>query len=205
MSDYVVHFTRSSCSASAYDVMLSILGSGMLRASGPYGIAATLAPNPDSQKVVCFSEAPLDVLDRIIRNRGPYGIAFSKDFIISRGGGSVWYVEPDSEAAAAVLEVILPSESSASPQNPAWSITPFIEFVGAGPNGPFRWEREWRHVGHLCFNQVEPSFLFIPEELHDAARAFFEDARAENLGPCYECKFLDARWERKRVLAELRA
>ena len=86
MSDYVVHFTKPSARSSAYDVMLSILASGQLRASGPYGIAAGIAPDPDGQKVVCFSEAPLDALNRIVRARGLYGIAFSKRFLIARGG-----------------------------------------------------------------------------------------------------------------------
>jgi hypothetical protein len=37
-------------------------------------------------------------------------------------------------------------------------------------------------------------FLIIPEQLHVKAKDFFENARVENIGPSYNCPFIDAHW-----------
>jgi hypothetical protein len=39
----------------------------------------------------------------------------------------------------------------------------------------------------------------IPEHLHKAAKAFFKNAHDENLGPAYDCPFIDAHWKRKKI------
>ena len=118
-------------------------------------------------------------------------------------GGAVWYVEPGSPMAAA-LEELLPGPGAAT-TDPAWQLTPFIELPGPPPDGPFRWEREWRHLGDLKFGPADPSFLFIPEHLHGAASEFFIDAGIQNTGPAYMCTFLDPRWSRDLIEAQLAA
>ncbi|MGA1871713.1 MAG: hypothetical protein ACMUJM_24560 [bacterium] len=67
-----------------------------------------------------------------------------------------------------------------------WNLTPLIDAPGEYGRTEYRfdWEREWRHVGRLSFRPEEVEFLLIPEVLHSAAYAFFEDARyARILGP----------------------
>jgi hypothetical protein len=63
----------------------------------------------------------------------------------------------------------------------------------------FEWEREWRKVGNYTFTTEEVEFLIIPENLHEVARGFFKNAKAENLGPCYDCPFIDPYWPLKKI------
>lgn len=43
------------------------------------------------------------------------------------------------------------------------------------------------------------AFVFLPEELHDSARAFFAEHRANNSGLAYLGRYLDPRWDRERI------
>ena len=65
------------------------------------------------------------------------------------------------------------------------------------------WEREWRHIGDLQFSETDLAFLIIPEDLHDAARCFFDSATIENVGPNYECPFIDPYWGEDQIEAAL--
>src|SRR3954447_24680060 len=91
MSNFVVHFTRQGPQPKTpYDNIMSMLSSGRIEARNPFGMAhnaVPAAPNPDSQKTVCFSEIPLHQLSRLTARRGPYGVGFTKKFMVARGGG----------------------------------------------------------------------------------------------------------------------
>lgn len=47
--------------------------------------------------------------------------------------------------------------------------------------------------------------LFIPEELHAAARSFFVGHLAANTGPAYLCPYIDPRWDMARIQAAVAA
>jgi hypothetical protein len=80
-------------------------------------------------------------------------------------------------------------------------VTPFIDAPGVYFHGSyfFEWEREWRKVGDFKFSTDDVAFLIIPEHQHQAAAAFFANARVENSGPAYDCPFIDAHWKRKKI------
>ncbi len=202
MSDYVVHFTKSTQNHTAYDNMMSILYDRVLHAGNPFGIGRHTAPNIDTQRAVCFSEIPLHLLGRIADRRGEYGIGFTKQFILGRGGGPIWYVEHEGLAEGAIQTIIHRAVVEPNPEaNPIWTLTPFIDSAGDYPNGAYRfeWEREWRHVGNLNFAVEDVAFLIIPENLHGVARKFFQVALDANSGPAYFCPYIHARWNRDRV------
>jgi hypothetical protein len=67
----------------------------------------------------------------------------------------------------------------------------------------YEWEREWRHVGDLDFSETDPAFLIIPEDLHETARDFFHSAKIDDVGPSYECPFIDPYWGEDRITAAL--
>ncbi len=206
MSDFVVHFTKPGAPYhDAYQNMLSILGSRTLvpGAEG-FGIARKEPAILETQRSVCFSEIPLDQLGRLVQRRSRYGIAFSKSFIRSRGGGPVWYVQYGSSAHGAVKDLIQQALVKPQPrQEPIWAMTPFIDIKGETPEAPynymFDWEREWRVPGLLRFSEYDVAVLFLPEELHTVARSFFEWAVREKQGPGYFCPILDPEWPAQRI------
>jgi hypothetical protein len=201
MSEYVVHFTKDG-DRSAYEVMLSILWSRQLRAAGAFGAARDLGGPAFTQRAVCFSEIPLDRLHRLVERRSRVGIGFNQATLLAAGGGRVWYVDKDSGPAEAVQA--LRAEKVGPPMatdSPFWRMTPFIDFPGdyGGTQYRFEWEREWRVPGDLKFEVADVTFLFIPECLHDNARAFFENVKRDGSGPIYECPFLDPLWTDDRI------
>jgi hypothetical protein len=100
----------------------------------------------------------------------------------------------------AALSVPKPSE------HPIWKLTPFVDSPGSYGAGSyfFEWEREWRHVDDLAFSPKNVAFLIMPEDYHNAARGFFEEAHYEDTGPAYFCPYVDINWSRERCLNELK-
>jgi hypothetical protein len=198
MSEYVVHFAKDVPGGkSAYNSMISILYSGKLEARTRYGAIRWSDALGDSQESVCFSEIPLDRLDRLVQRRSSYGIGFQQDHLIESGGGRVWYLNDESGPAASIRQLI---DQKVGPpmdvDSPLWDLTPFIDFPGSyGPfEYRFEWEREWRVPGGLTFSPDQVAFLFMPSELHAQARRFFDEAEELNSGPNYSCPFLDPLW-----------
>jgi hypothetical protein len=205
MSEYAVHFTKPSPPSTEYDVMLKILWEGTVLPTGPLGAARKLTALGDSQKSACFSEIPLDLLGRLIARRSLYGIGFRQDFLTERGGARVWYLDKDGPAAESFKELVRSGMTGGvDPIAPIWKTTPFVDYPGeyGGTQYRFEWEREWRVPGGLQFGRDDVAFLFIPEELHSAARSFFEDHLRENTGPAYLCPYVDPTWDMPRIQAE---
>jgi hypothetical protein len=147
--------------------------------------------------VICFSEIPLDMLDRLIDRRSLYGVGFSKAFIVSNGGGPLWYLDNEGEQAPIIRAQIAERVAAGvNPDDPFWRLMPFINSPGNYHGRPYRfeWEREWRVIGEMSFHQDDIAFLFLPEEDHERARQFFADVEVENRGPAYFCPYIDARW-----------
>jgi abortive phage resistance protein AbiGi (putative antitoxin) len=211
MSEHVVHMAKGRDSKEAYDNIIGILGSQKIEARKPFGIARYLALDSSSQRAACFSEIPLERLDRLAARRIPgypdgwHGIGFSKAIVIERGGGPVFYVYAGTPHAVAVRELIERAKTSQISNDPIWRLTPMIETPGVYNDREyyFEWEREWRHVGDFAFDTIDVAFLIMPETLHAVAREFFADAYAQNTGPAYFCPFLDITWPRDRILCAL--
>jgi hypothetical protein len=211
MSEYVVHFTKDIPGVTtAYDAQLAILGSREIRAVTCFGTARNYPALADTQRCACFSEVPLDRLDRIVARRSRYGVGFSQDFLVRAGGARVWYLDNYGNPAAGFNQVV---NQYLTPQvdisSPIWGITPFVDFPGfyGSTEYRFEWEREWRVPGGLRFSTTDVAFLFIPEEYHPQARIFFDEAEVKNYGPSYRCPILDPLWsddDVQRALANVR-
>jgi hypothetical protein len=207
MSKYVVHFTKSSGDADGYQSMLSILHSQQIEARNSFGLARRSFGADAPQECACFSEIPFGQVGRLAeRRQSAYGIAFHQDFVVAAGGGRVWYVDLESPLDALVSAVFAPILGQSRDLNsPLWSLAPFIERPGQYANASYRfvWEREWRVPGGLVFEPADVALLFIPEEFHDDARSFFQDAERTNSGPSYHCPYLDPGWDDDRILEAL--
>ena len=199
MSDYVVHFTKDYDDQDAYHNMLNILGKRVISARNRFGFSRKKAPEPLSQKVVCFSEIPLHLLGRLADKRSEYGIVFRKNLVTKRNGNPILYAYKDQPLVRAIKKLVTMAGNDT--KNPIWKVTPFIDAPGTYANGSyyFEWEREWRKVGDFTFKTDEVAFLIIPEHLHIKAKDFFENARIENIGPSYDCPFIDAHWTWEKI------
>jgi len=175
MSEYVVHFCRTR------EALIAILTSAAIDGRTPFGWAREFEQERDSarqrgeklhfyptQKSVCLSEVPLDLLDRLIARRGPWGLGFTKQSVVSDGGAPVWYVEKDTTLASA-LEGLQYSLTTPRQREDWHRLTPFIDKVGEFPDGTvyrFEWEREWRVPRRLDLDVGCPAFLFAPTSEH---------------------------------------
>jgi len=202
MSSYLVHFTKDIRNKTAYHNMMGIWGDQELKAMNPYGVGRNTAPSSSSQKVVCFSEVPLHLIQRISERRSRYGIGFTKEFITNKGGAPVWYLEENSRQANCLGRILRDVNNNRQDElSDIWELTPFIDIAGDHSSGSYRfeWEREWRILGNLRFEESEVSFLIIPEEDHWKARDFFEHAIEENIGPGYLCPYIDSAWSQNQI------
>jgi hypothetical protein len=205
MSNYVVHFTRGGGGRNDYETMMSIYASRILKAGRRFGIGKEKAPVGICQEAVCFSEIPPGQWQRLAEQRETkYGLAFTKQFIRSRGGGPIWYVWKGTLHWRTLQDMMTSAAGDAGAS--IWKLTPMIDAPGdyGETEYYFDWEREWRHIGSMAFSTDDVAFLLIPEELHSSARSFFETARYENLGPAYLCPYVDPSWSKVRIINELK-
>jgi hypothetical protein len=174
MSEYVVHFTKPNGGFGAWDVLARILECGVIEARNSFGAARQLGALHPTQQCTCYSEIPLDRLDRLVERRSPYGIGFNQEVLLRRGGARVWYLDRDTpvqQIAYGMTSVM----GGIDPADPIWRLTPFIDYPGdyGGTDYRFEWEREWRLPGDLDFEVDEVSFLLAPAAGHDELRARF--------------------------------
>lgn len=163
MSNYLVHFTRGGGLSDDYRTMLSIYGQQRLSPGTDVGIGRRVAPDSCSQRAVCFSEIPPGQWGRLIERRlTKYGIAFTKQFVINKGGGPIWYVYSGTSQRESLNQIM--QESYSNPAAPIWKLTPLIDAPGEYSGRPyyFEWEREWRYVGEFSFEIEDVAFLLIP-------------------------------------------
>lgn len=204
MSNFVVHFTKATEYGDDYCSIMGIYSQQLIFAENRFGIGKDKAPHESEQRAVCFSEIPPGHWDRLVKRRHTkFGLAFTKEFIQSRGGSPVWYAWKGSPVHQTLEHMM--SLADGNPSAPIWKLTPFIDAPGSYGNSDYRfdWEREWRHLGSLSFDPEDVAFLLIPEELHSAAYDFFDGAKTEKLGPTYICPYVDPLWSRERILKTL--
>jgi hypothetical protein len=220
LSTFVVHLTRSDENGrTAQDAFVDIVRSGRLEARTAMGWAkAEDDPNDpaqQSQRVVCFSETPLEHINLMvgpIEGRRiamePYGIALPKLKARKLGINPIWYVDQTGggDSHNWVLSRTLDYLRDQAVRNAqeggdfhAYTLAklfPFIEQMGAWRGRPpkeFWWEREWRHVGHVPLPETGLLWLCPEEEI-----ARVNERAGRELTP-----WLDPRWGLEEIVAHL--
>ena len=211
MSEYIVHFCRTR------EALMAILTSGAIEDAHHLGWAREFEQERDAakqrgerlidyptQKSVCLSEVPLDLLDRLVARRGPWGLGFTKKSVVADGGAPVWYVEKDT-ALASALEGLQQSLTTPNQHRDWHRISPFIDKVGEFPDGTiyrFEWEREWRVPRRLDLDPGLPAFLFAPTAEHAQLVADLTtrgvDGKPPRIAP-----LLDPMWDEAALQATL--
>src|ERR1700754_4907054 len=176
LSTFLVHLTRANSEASALENLLSIADENTIRAGRALGPAAHLEPHlagsSTTQKVVCFTEPPLEhtwmMMERIDGRAvqlEPYGIAITKTTARRAHFNPVWYSDISARGGrdwpmVAVNKLVSEAVERATDaqgvviaerlrEEPILKIAPYIEQMGPTTNGQqkeFWWEREWRRI-----------------------------------------------------------
>jgi Putative abortive phage resistance protein AbiGi, antitoxin len=217
LSTFVVHLTRRrDANYSAADALGDIARTRRLEARSPMGWAKQQDDPNDatrqSQRVVCFSETPLEHVNLMcgdIEGRAiamePYGVALTKYKARKLGINPVWYVDttPGRDwTIANTLDYLrdAAAEHARADREDFHTYTfaklfPFMEQMGTWPQGrkEFWWEREWRHVGHLSLPPVGVIWLCPAADI---------DAVTARAG--YELKpWIDPTWGLEEIIAHL--
>jgi hypothetical protein len=213
LGTFLVHLTREYPDGRpAKENLKSILNDRVIEARNPYGSAisrlgqlkAESSANLDTQKVVCFTETPLEhvrLLTEEIQGRrfkfGPYGIAITKRAARIWDVNPVWYLDitPGHNWLTKPLQSIIDAEIHAGTfsKSDISKLTPFIEQMGTGPDyfKEYWWEREWRHVGDFHLNI---RFIVIcPEEDYDEV--------TDSLLP--QMPVIDPDWSLEKIIGKL--
>lgn len=228
LSTFVVHLCRDREAAdgtttSAANALRAIIAERTVEALTAMGWGYDQDDEEDearqTQRVVCFSETPLehvysllaDIEGRQIELR-PYGLALTKPVARRRGIGPVWYVDmtPSGHDWLAVplrelKRVAIESENFHA--HPMARLLPFFEWMGGPfPGNPikkeFWWEREWRHAGQFGLSEVWEKIIWLcPADEHDAFRALVNEATPQERTPSRA--FIDPRWGVEEIIAHL--
>lgn len=217
LSTFLVHLTRDNNDKSAKDNLGSIIRSWTIEARSPLGSAVKRLTkkgmNTDSQKCVCFTEAPLEYIRLMLEKIddrdyqfAPYGIAITKKLARIKDVNPVWYIDitPGRDWLMTPINKLINQTNGDFDDSPISQITPFIEQMGTGPNRStgtryrkeFWWEREWRHV---CNFALPDHIIIICPDENDSHRKF-EDMAAK-LGHSAKC--IDPSWGLEKIIARL--
>ncbi|PTY03326.1 hypothetical protein DB346_05450 [Verrucomicrobia bacterium LW23] len=218
LSTFLVHLTRANGEMSAQDNLTKIIESRFIEARNVYGhLKSRAASNPEAvtnQKVVCFTETPLEyahLLSENIENRTfhfePYGIVITKKIARRRGVNPVWYLDMtighdwltknfDTLAAKFITN---PTEFRALEK-----VFPYIEHMGdttscGGTRKEFWWEREWRHIGN--FELPGKIICLCPEADIPHFSKLLKSQCMEKSPLDGFC--IDPKWSMERVIAKL--
>ncbi|MEJ7791976.1 MAG: abortive infection system antitoxin AbiGi family protein [Gaiellaceae bacterium] len=171
------------------------------------------APAQQSQRVVCFSETPLEHINLMLGPMEPsrsivmepYGVALTKLKARKLGINPVWYVDQTPGRDWVLRNALNDLRDSThrvslEQQQPfhayaAARVFPFVEQMGTWPsNGTrkeFWWEREWRHVGPLTLPAANVIWLCKADE-HPQLEAL----AGRQLRP-----WIDPRWGLEAIIA----
>lgn len=183
-SDFLVHLVGKN---DPYNSFMSLLYSGCIEAKNSFGFKKS----EHKIKSACFSEIPPPYLQKLVKQRYNYGVAFKKEWLLKNNGQRVWYIEKNSTAHTSLENM---ASTLVGPARDAFlELAPFIDIPGEYENSTYRfeWEREWRVAGNLSFLPSDVEFLILPKEVHEAARDFFQDAQNNHVGPNYNCPYYD--------------
>jgi hypothetical protein len=228
LSTFVVHLTRDGedrdgFPENARERLESIVNTATLLAGRPFGLARELDddrdPEQQSQRVVCFTETPLEhIYSHVVEISGrelkfePYGIALTKMTARRLGINPVWYVDQTVGRDWDIANSLNALKDEAVEKgdfhhSPISHILPFIESMGdwrgfgeGKTRKEFWWEREWRCQGSVLLPAYLHGCLVLcpADEIED-----FENILAEGAPEGYEGRCIDPRWGLEQIVARL--
>lgn len=215
LSTFIVHFTKADSVAgrTGFEQLQSIISAGAIEARTAYGAAAKHPQHAESQKVVCFTETPLEhtwtMLDDLAERRAskfePFGLAFTKTYARRNGCNPVWYTDAtrgNDWPINAINAAIQAERRPPSDKESMFRVAPFVEQMGtwASTRKEFWWEREWRHIGRFSFAPSNVVAVLAAEDHQGELReALSASPRWRNR----DVPLLDPKWGLERMIATL--
>jgi Putative abortive phage resistance protein AbiGi, antitoxin len=219
LSTFVVHLTRTRGGVTGLHALASIARLGVIEAPTAMGWAKdqddAQDPRRQTQRVVCFSETPLEHIHLMLGPMEPsrdvimepYGLALTKLAARKLGINPIWYVDttPGREwVLANTLDSIrdwhVANAAATGTSFHDWDMArvfPFIEQMGRWPTTgrqkEFWWEREWRHAGHFTLPTSGLIWLCPEHEVPHLTQLAGRELRP----------WIDPQWGLERIIARL--
>jgi hypothetical protein len=183
LSTFMVHLTRDAGNGrSAKENLIDIICGRNIEARNSKGLFYSTDEVRHHVKSVCFSEMPLSGIKHMIGKLSgrdvelsPYGLVFSKDFLIQKGSNPVFYVNTyaHEDRKHVLIDTIRQLEPAKQKE-----IAPYVDIFGwTGHEGKiydFHWEHEWRFLGNFEFEWKDIIFGLCEDEYIDELEQLFE-------------------------------
>lgn len=214
LSTFLVHLTRKYGGRSAKENLLQIISDWRLIAGEPQGPATSrlrqAGLSNDDQRVVCFTETPLEyvkLLSNEVEGRkcqfSKYGIVITKKQGRGRGLNPIWYLDSTpgggrwmNKNFEKLIDLAIENQDVPDIQE-IFRLSPFIEQMGTWSSTnkkEFWWEREWRYVGDFA---LPPRIIVLcPEKDFSEIGEYLPVGRRRP-------KLIDPDWSLERTIAHL--
>jgi hypothetical protein len=184
LSTFLVHLTRKTDDGeSAIENLINILDRHIIEARNPKGLCWDWPDYLDFTRSVCFTETPLNYVRYLfdIEGRGinlePYGLVFSKTFLLEKGANPVFYIntfdkkEPRTELRTVIARMINNHPNKEDMKEIVAYFDTYGKIAGSDKIRDFYWEREWRFKGNFTFDDKDIIIGLCP----DGDLDFFSD------------------------------
>lgn len=179
ISRFVVHLTRDDTKdftdgGSAEDNFQAIIEDRRICAYQAHCIHASEIPQNLLKKysVACFTEVPLTQLHLLTKHipgrkiqLQPFGLVFSREFIISKGAQPAIYINSYNnnawlrESADSLCEI---ARKMKFKSGKVWRFLPYLNAMHERYD--FTWEREWRVCGDVEFTPSDVVAVILPSK-----------------------------------------
>lgn len=225
ISRFLVHLTRKTKGVGAEDNLLNMLKTKKIEARNHHCLFSpkinkmTLTPKLKSSfKTVCFTETPLDQIDKLAAEDFPrkirlqsYGLAFWRDNMIESGANPAIYL---NDVRTSLRDYLLSEferqfkgvkalRRLRQKEEYYREIVHYYSLVNImRENHDFSWEREWRHSGSFKFKYSDVVAVVAKDPEH-----FLK--RCESELPSSKVKFIrrlpiiSASWKYEDVVEEM--
>jgi len=182
-STFLVHLTRNTEDGRpAKENLIEIICSRIIEPRNAKGLFYAVEEVSHEVRSVCFNETPLSCIRHMIGKLhgrdielSPYGLVFSKDFLIQKGANPVFYVNTYANQNRKQSFVDTVRKLDAARQK---EIAPYIDIFGwtkaGGELYDFQWEHEWRYSGNFEFEWKDIIFGLCEDEYIDELEQLFE-------------------------------
>jgi hypothetical protein len=183
LSTFLVHLTRNTENArTAKENLIDIICGRVIEPRNAKGLFYSVDEVRHQVKSVCFNETPLSYIKHTIGKLhgrdielSPYGLVFSKDFLIHKGANPIFYVNTYNNQNRKQVLIDTIRQLDVSQQK---EIAPYIDIFGWTSAGggiyDFHWEHEWRYLGNFEFEWKDIVFGLCEDEYIDELEQLFE-------------------------------